>query len=41
MKFGEESMKNKIKKRMESRGASVTISEEDLDIEESKFNLII
>jgi len=37
MKFGEESLKDKIKKRLESRGASVTISEEDIDEEESKF----
>lgn len=37
MKFGEEKLKEKIKKRLESRGASVTITEEDIDEEESKI----
>ncbi len=34
MKFGEESLINKIKKRLESRGTSITVSD-DIDIEES------
>ncbi len=41
MKFGEESLKEKIKKRLEARGASVTISEDDIDEEESKSNFIL
>jgi hypothetical protein len=39
MKFGEESLKEKIKKRLEVRGANITISEEELDDEESNFSL--
>jgi len=31
MKFGEESLKEKIRKRLEGRGASVTISEEEIN----------
>ena len=39
MKFGEDSIKEKIKKRLEGRGASVTISEDDIVEDESKFNI--